>query len=90
MKNRTMKKLTKILLMTCIISLVGLAKPIFSQCESGGRGASECSYTFSSPRFFGLWTVETTHSVSCGEDMYACCTKNGAGCVFNRPTFVQA
>ena len=85
-----MKTTVKVLVMTCLISLIGFTSPIYSQCERGGRGATQCEFTFTEVRWLGLWTVTTTHSVSCGEGMYACCTYNGAGCVYNRPTYVQA
>lgn len=88
-----MKNTIKIIVMTFIVSVSGFSSPTFSLnssfCERGGKGATECSYTFYSSRWWGLWTIETTHSVSCGEGTYACCTKSGAGCVFNSPTIIQ-
>ncbi|MFD2531785.1 hypothetical protein [Gracilimonas halophila] len=77
----------KLICTLTIIATVGYMNPLIS-CITGGEGAESCSYD-STTYFMGIPLSTTTHSVSCGDGQYACCTEDGAGCVYERPTIIQ-
>lgn len=79
--------LKKMICTLSILSVFGFINPTYS-CITGGEGSDSCSYE-DTTYFFGIPVATTNHSVSdCGEGQYACCTENGAGCVFEEPTII--
>ena len=74
-------KYSKYIFLTVMV-VAFLTNQVLADCTTGGAGSSNCSYKKTTTILYMI-SITTTHSISCGEGMYACCTSDDAFCNTN-------